>query len=153
MQDLLLLWQCLKIYIYIASHSICIGTVMGSCTSEWDNNHLQISLGVHTQIRTCKDLLDCFVHTIDNKSAGYIDVYVVISVVCSIWQLQHQKFTKWQHQRASLRGNWVISWTTNFIIIISYSTMLLFYSCIMGMSGLPDMYTRCSRAAAGIHIR
>ena len=58
-----------------------------------------------TQIKTSKDLLECYVHTIDNKSAGYIDAYVVIFfVVCNIWQLQHQKFTKRQHQRASFQG-------------------------------------------------
>jgi len=37
-----------------------------------------------TQIKTCKDLLDCLFHTIDNKSAGYIDAYVLIFVVYNI---------------------------------------------------------------------
>ena len=30
-----------------------------------------------SQIKTCKDLLDCFVRSIDSKSVGYIDAYVV----------------------------------------------------------------------------
>ena len=30
-----------------------------------------------SQIKTCRDLLDCFVRSIDSKSVGYIDAYVV----------------------------------------------------------------------------
>ena len=30
-----------------------------------------------SQIKTCKDLLDCFVRSIDSKSVGYVDAYVV----------------------------------------------------------------------------
>ena len=30
-----------------------------------------------TSIKTCKDLLDCFVRSIDSKSVGYVDAYVV----------------------------------------------------------------------------
>ena len=30
-----------------------------------------------SQIKTCKDLLDCFVRSINSKSVGYIDAYVV----------------------------------------------------------------------------
>lgn len=30
-----------------------------------------------SQIKTCKDLLDFFVHTIEIKSGGYINTYVI----------------------------------------------------------------------------
>lgn len=30
-----------------------------------------------SQIKTCKDLLDCFVRSVDSKSVGYVDAYVV----------------------------------------------------------------------------
>ena len=30
-----------------------------------------------SHIKTCKDLLDCFVRSIDGKSVGYVDVHLV----------------------------------------------------------------------------
>ena len=45
-------------------------------------------------------------------------------------------------------------WTTNFIIIIiSYGmTLNIIYSCNMGMSGLPDVYTRCVALGHQVYI-
>jgi len=48
-----------------------------------------------SQIKTCKDLLDCFVRTTDSKSAGYIDAYVVFD------NYSINNSLKGPHQRAS----------------------------------------------------